>query len=194
MYEESVRRRLPLAQRRPVFGLLGRVYPKLDWAPGVVGAKSTFQSLALSTVDAYFNTVSVIPDSVRRGLYAPQFARQLQGYRARNVLQSYAERVSGLGALSLVPYVDHKTYLCGDILTNVDRASMAQSLELRVPMHDHRFREWVAMLPPHLKLRGRSSAAWSRICRVTCCIGTRWASPCRLPAGSAARCSSGCGH
>lgn len=155
MYEESVRRRLPLALRRPLFGLLGRVYPKLDWAPSVLRAKSTFQSLALSTMDAYFNTVSVIPDNVRRSLYAPQFARQLQGYRAQDVLQSYAARVPGLDPLSLVQYVDHKTYLCGDILTKVDRASMAHSLEVRVPMLDHRFLEWVAALPPHVKLRGR---------------------------------------
>ena len=57
--------------------------------------------------------------------------------------------------LSQVQYADFKTYLPGDILTKVDRASMAISLEVRVPLLDHTLVEWAARLPPLLKLRGR---------------------------------------
>ena len=51
--------------------------------------------------------------------------------------------------------VDTMSYLPGDILTKVDRASMANSLEVRVPILDHHFLEWTASLPANLKLRGR---------------------------------------
>jgi asparagine synthase (glutamine-hydrolysing) len=51
-------------------------------------------------------------------------------------------------------YVDTKTYMVGDILTKVDRMSMATSLEVRVPILDHVFVEWATGLPVEWKLRG----------------------------------------
>jgi asparagine synthase (glutamine-hydrolysing) len=57
--------------------------------------------------------------------------------------------------MQLVQYLDFKTYLPGDILTKVDRASMAHSLEVRVPLLDHEFVEWVSTIPVASKLSGR---------------------------------------
>ena len=57
--------------------------------------------------------------------------------------------------LSMIQYLDMKTYLPGDILTKVDRASMANSLEVRVPILDPEFAGWVCTLPASVKLRGR---------------------------------------
>ncbi len=55
--------------------------------------------------------------------------------------------------LSQLLYLDTKTYLVADILTKADRMSMATSLELRVPMLDHKFVEWVTSLPVEWKFR-----------------------------------------
>ncbi len=51
-------------------------------------------------------------------------------------------------------YLDTKTYLTADILTKVDRMSMANSLEIRCPILDHEFVEWIAGLPIQYKFRG----------------------------------------
>jgi asparagine synthase (glutamine-hydrolysing) len=59
--------------------------------------------------------------------------------------------------LSLIQYLDLKTYLVGDINTKVDRASMAHSLEVREPLMDHPLVEWLATLPSSLKIRGQES-------------------------------------
>jgi len=154
-YEELVRSRVPAPLRRPLFGLLGGVYPKADWAPKVLRAKPTFEALARDTEEGYFHSVSVLPDGLRRRLYSPSMHRDLQGYHAIEVLQHHMRRAPTDNHLARVQYADLKTYLPGDILTKVDRAAMAVSLEVRVPILDHPFLEWAVNLPPELKLRNR---------------------------------------
>ena len=153
MMEEGVRSRIPYGLRRPVFGFLGRVYPKADWAPRVFRGKTTFQSLARDSVAAYFHTVSIFNDILRPQLYSDTFKRELQGYGALEVFRRHAARAGTDDPLSLVQYLDIKTYLVGDILTKVDRASMAHALEVRVPLLDHELMEWIAGLPSGLKLK-----------------------------------------
>ena len=153
-YEERLRSMLPLSMRRPLFGTLGNLYPKADWAPKVFRAKSTFEALARSDIEGYFHSVSILGDKLRARLFSKEFRRELQDYNAVEVFHRHAASAPD-HPLSRVQYLDLKTYLVGDILTKVDRASMAHGLEVRVPILDHKFVEWVAGLPPGLKLRGR---------------------------------------
>ncbi|MDA0990784.1 MAG: asparagine synthase (glutamine-hydrolyzing), partial [Verrucomicrobia bacterium] len=59
--------------------------------------------------------------------------------------------------LNQILYADMKLYMEGDILPKVDRASMANSLEVRVPFLNHTMVEHVAKLPHQLKLRGMTT-------------------------------------
>ena len=152
--EERVRSSMPLAVRRPVFGLLGRMYPKADWAPRVLRAKTTFEALARDSVEAYAQTMGFVREPLRRELFSAQFQASLGGYRAAEVFARHAERADTDDPLALVQYLDLQTYLVGDINTKVDRASMAHSLEVREPLMDHPLVEWLATLPATLKLRG----------------------------------------
>ncbi|WLI88910.1 amidotransferase 1, exosortase A system-associated [Massilia sp. R2A-15] len=152
MAEQGVRARLPLGLRKPVFGTLGRLYPKADWAPRMFRAKTTFEALARDLVDGYFHGVAIMPDRVRAELFSDKFRADLQGYSAIDVMRGHAAQAPTDDPLSMIQYLDFKTYLPGDILTKVDRASMAHSLEVRVPLLDHKLVEWIAGLPPELKL------------------------------------------
>jgi asparagine synthase (glutamine-hydrolysing) len=151
---ERIRTAVPAGIREPLFGALGAGYPKLDWAPKPMRAKSTFQALARDLVGGYQHSVSVVPDHLRARLFSDSFKRALQGYHAMEVFRYHAERAPTDDPLSLLQYLDLKTYLPGDILVKVDRASMAHSLEVRSPFLDHQLVEWMSGLDPDLKLRG----------------------------------------
>ncbi|HVO88379.1 MAG TPA: XrtA/PEP-CTERM system amidotransferase [Casimicrobiaceae bacterium] len=151
--EERLRRALKPTVRRPVFGFLGRAYPKADWAPRIFRAKSTFEALARDSVEAYFHTVSILRDPMRRELFSRGFRARLNGYHAYETFRAHADR-GPTDPLAQVQYLDLKTYLPCDINTKVDRASMAHSLEVREPLMDHQLVEWLATLPSSYKLRG----------------------------------------
>jgi asparagine synthase (glutamine-hydrolysing) len=155
LMEERMRSALPLTFRRPLFGLLGRLYPKADWAPRVFRAKTTFEALARDSVEAYFHSVSILRDAMRPQLFSNTFRADLGGYSAVEVFHRHAARAGTDDPLALVQYLDLKTYLVGDINTKVDRASMAHSLEVREPLMDHPLIEWLATLPASLKVRGQ---------------------------------------
>ena len=155
MNEEKIRRLIPYGLRKPLFGFLGSYYPKMDWAPRYLRAKTTFQGLARESASAYFHTVGVISDELRESIYSDSFKKNLAGYRAIELFRQVAARAPSDHPLSLIQYLDLKTYLSGDILTKVDRASMANSLEVRAPLLDHKLIEWVSGLSPDLKLRGQ---------------------------------------
>jgi asparagine synthase (glutamine-hydrolysing) len=157
MNEERLRGALPLGIRKPVFGALGHLYPKLDWAPRVFRAKTTFQALARNSVEAYMHSVSLTSPEQRQAMFSDALHRELQGYRAVETFEYHASRSPTDDPLSLIQYLDMKTYLVGDILTKVDRASMAHALEVRGPFLDHKFTEWISGLPVSYKLRDQET-------------------------------------
>ena len=155
LMEERMRAALPYGLRKTVFGTLGKVYPKLDWAPRFLRGKTTFEGLARSSVQAYFHSVSILRGPMRAQLFSDQFKRELAGYNAFEVFERHGAAAGTDDPLALIQYLDYKTYLVGDINTKVDRASMAHSLEVREPLMDHPLIEWLATLPSSLKIQGQ---------------------------------------
>ena len=153
--ENQMRGFIPSPVRRAVFGPLGRLYPPLAWAPRFLRAKATFQSLARSPLDGYFNSISIFRPGEKPDLFTSDFRKALGGYDSIGVLQQYYDRADTPDLLSRIQYVDIKTYLTDDILAKVDRASMAVSLEVRAPLLDHKLMETIATIPSSLKLVGR---------------------------------------
>ena len=155
LMEERLRSVLPMAVRRPLFGMLGRLYPKADWAPRMLRAKTTFEGLARNSVESYCHSVSILREPMRQALFSPGFKSELAGYNAQTVFDRHAMNAGTDDPLALIQYLDLKTYLVGDINTKVDRASMAHSLEVREPLMDHELVEWLATLPSSLKIQGQ---------------------------------------
>ncbi|MCZ4313782.1 amidotransferase 1, exosortase A system-associated [Comamonadaceae bacterium G21597-S1] len=155
LMEERMRSAMPFGVRRAVFGTLGKLYPKADWAPRMFRAKTTFEGIARSSVDAYLHSVSILRDPMRNRLFSSGFKSELAGYHVREVFARHAAKAGTNDPLALIQYLDYKTYLVGDINTKVDRASMAHSLEVREPLMDHDLVDWLGTLPSSHKIRGQ---------------------------------------
>ena len=153
--EERVRGMLP-GPARSLLGAAGNLYPKLDWAPRFLRAKTTLQAIGQEGGEAYAAAVGVTPRLIRSSLYSANFRRILGGYSAeRRYVETMADAPAS-DSLSRAQYADLKIWLPGDILTKVDRTSMAVSLEAREPLLDHRLIEFAARVPAGLRLRGGS--------------------------------------
>jgi asparagine synthase (glutamine-hydrolysing) len=153
--EERVRGLLP-GPARGMLGAVGNLYPKLDWAPRFLRAKTTLQAIGRDSGDAYASAVGVTPWSIRSSLYTAIFKRHLDGHRAETRYVDAMAAAPASDPLSRAQYADLKIWLPGDILTKVDRTSMAVSLEAREPLLDHRLIEFAARVPAGMRLRGGS--------------------------------------
>jgi asparagine synthase (glutamine-hydrolysing) len=153
-HEDRLRQLLPQGLRAPLFGGLGALWPKADWAPRPLRAKTTLLALSEPADAAYARALAVTTPDQRDRLYTPEFQRLRRDYRAEQPLLEAMARAPARSALDRAQYADLTFWLPGDILTKVDRTSMAVSLEAREPLLDHRLVEFAARLPEGLRIRG----------------------------------------
>lgn len=157
--EERVRGLLPAGMRHSVFGALGRMYPKADWAPRPLRAKTTLLALAEDGAEGYARSIGVTTPATRSALYSDAARAGLRGYRAEDRYIAAMQAAPARDAIDRAQYADMKLWLSGDILTKMDRTSMAVSLEAREPLLDHRLIEFAATLPVAMRLR-RGQGKW----------------------------------
>ena len=129
-----------------------KIHPKLPH--GTWARRLTF-NMTLPFRDRYLDTISYLPAfGPERQVFSDDFLDSVECCQdPLDLFRAYYEGAPARDPLSRLLYLDTKTYLAADILTKVDRMSMATSLEVRAPMLDHVFLEWVAALPAEWKLR-----------------------------------------
>ena len=118
--------------------------------------KNYLYNISLDSTDRYIDSVSCFNGPRKKHLYSDDFSGRLNGGfgNSEHRFRAFADSVSTGNDVDKLLYLDSKTYLPGDILTKVDRMTMANSLEARVPLLDHELIEFVLSIPSHLKLKG----------------------------------------
>jgi asparagine synthase (glutamine-hydrolysing) len=139
--------RIPAFLRRALLRA-GRVLPQ-----GAYG-KRFLRNIALEPAARYVDSVTYFDHDARLNLFSEDARRALAGYDPAERFERIYAAPASRSRLDRLLYLDSKTYLPGDILVKVDRMSMANSLETRAPLLDHRLIEFARTIPASLKLRG----------------------------------------
>jgi asparagine synthase (glutamine-hydrolysing) len=142
--------RLPRVVREGLMRPVSRRLPHGAWG------RNYLYNVTLDPLSRYLDSVSAFTTLNKRSLYAREFRERLgaDGDLTARLFETHAARVRSGEPLDALLYLDSKTYLPGDILTKVDRMSMAVSLEARVPLLDHQLIEFVTRIPASLKMKG----------------------------------------
>ena len=150
--ENWIRNIIPGPFQGPFFGFIQSLYPRSNRFSSIFRGRAFINNVARDPVDAYFFTVSAIHESEKDQILGNDTLHAIGDYSTLDLFKKYYHEAQAEDHLSRIQYLDIKTYLCDDILTKVDRASMAVSLEVRSPLLDHVLMEYVARIPQNRKL------------------------------------------
>ena len=153
MLVDAARRHIPARIRHSAIASIARIYPKLDAAPRFLRAKHTLTELSLDSALGYYRMSARCQDEQRQTLLHPAMRAALGDYQPSERFAGLMEASGCDDPLRQAQYADLATWLPGQMLTKVDRTSMASSLEVRSPLLDHRLVSWGLGLPADYKIR-----------------------------------------
>jgi len=117
-------------------------------------AKRFVKGALLPPLEGHYRWKVIFDEDAKRDLCYQSSGRYNEIDDSFEVMRGYYEETEGMDTLSRLQYVDFKAYLPDDILTKVDRMSMANSLEVRPPFLDHNVAEYSFRIPANLRLHG----------------------------------------
>jgi asparagine synthase (glutamine-hydrolysing) len=109
----------------------------------------------LGAEEAHFWWRAILSETAKRDLYTDSFRARVSGTPTSDLYREHFHRSRTDDPLSRMLYADTRFYLPADMLTKVDRMSMANALEARSPFLDHELMELAARIPSSIKFRGR---------------------------------------
>jgi asparagine synthase (glutamine-hydrolysing) len=147
-------RTLPAVIRRAVAGGVGRL-PDLGGKGRFSAArlKRFVRSAERDSPRAYLELVSTFNREDLRGLLAGNYGAELQHFDPEAMMLETFHASGAESPVNQMLFADLTGYLPGDLLPLTDGMSMAHSLEVRVPLLDHELVEYVASIPPEIKIR-----------------------------------------
>lgn len=116
--------------------------------------KRFLKAASLPKVERYFRWVGAIDRESKASLYTKDFQERIKHSDSADFIRRWFDKANGSGIVDATMLTDQMTYLPNDLLVKVDIASMANSLEARSPLLDHKVIEFAAGLPENIKLKG----------------------------------------
>ncbi|MEZ6140943.1 MAG: asparagine synthase (glutamine-hydrolyzing) [Zavarzinella sp.] len=151
--EEQVRQKIPRWLRRSLLNIAGQVWPRIDWLPRPLRLKSALMNLSVEAPNAYANSLAHCPLRIRRKLISSDVLPLLRHFDAKSSIRSDFRQVPRGDVVNGMLSVDTRVLLPDDYLVKVDRASMANGIEVRPPFLDHELVELALRMPASMKIR-----------------------------------------
>lgn len=144
-------------ERIPRWLRRGVMLPISQALPRAVYGKQFLRNVSLEGGARFVDSLFYFGEAAKRSLLSGSVQKRLNGHNSSESFEQIFAAPASTNQIDRLLYLDSKTYLPGDILTKVDRMSMAHSIEARVPLLDRELIDFVQTIPASFKLRGQTT-------------------------------------